>query len=350
MQLSNTSELLLRNSDLFTATAPLLINNNADGIIDEYLQQNPTSKITCFNTNFEQYTALQHRHSNQITCIFNSCYQTTIKHDLVIIVFPKIKHELDYTLAMISPFLTDNANILFVGENKGGIKSTPKLTTQYLSICNKIDSARHCTLFSGIFNNHKKPFNIDTWFKYYEITIQNISLKIAALPGVFSQNNLDKGSELLLNNLPAQMQGEILDFGCGAGVIGCFIGKKYNDVTLSMIDISALALASTEKTLAINELKGKVQASNGLSHVKGKYKHIVSNPPFHQGIKTNYAATETFLKNIKTFILPQGSILIVANSFLRYQSIMEQAIGVTKILAKNKGFTIYQSQLKKNTP
>ena len=39
-------------------------------------------------------------------------------------------------------------------------------------------------------------------------------------------------------------------------------------------------------------------------------------------------------------------ITIVANSFLRYQNIMQQHIGNTETLVKSQGFTIYQSQLK----
>ena len=53
-------------------------------------------------------------------------------------------------------------------------------------------------------------------------------------------------------------------------------------------------------------------------------------------------ATEAFLRNIKQHIKKNGSITIVANSFLRYQDIMDKAISQSKIIAKEKGFTIYQ--------
>lgn len=38
------------------------------------------------------------------------------------------------------------------------------------------------------------------------------------------------------------MKGELLDFGCGAGVIGSVLAKRNPDLKVNMVDISALAL------------------------------------------------------------------------------------------------------------
>ena len=91
----------------------------------------------------------------------------------------------------------------------------------------------------------------------------------------------------------------------------------------------------------LNNLTGQVFPSNSLSDVKGKYDYVISNPPFHQGLKTNYLATETFLSKIKPHLKPKGHVIVVANSFLRYQPIMEKEIGRTQVLAKKKGFSLY---------
>jgi 16S rRNA (guanine1207-N2)-methyltransferase len=346
MSLSNLSQILLRNSELFEARKPLLINMSADDLIAKYLALYPSVELTSINTNFEEYQNLKQRYQQQINCIFTSHYQTETKHDLVIINFPKSKAELSYTLAMINPLLTLDAQILLVGENKSGIKSSQKLTTSLLSYSNKVDSAKHCTLFSGQFNNKYQLFNFDDWFNHYQITIADISLTIASLPGVFSQDGLDIGTRVLLSNLPDNLSDKVLDFGCGAGIISCFIGKRYPDIHLSLLDVSALALSSAEKTLALNGLTGLVFPSNSLSEVTEQYQHIVSNPPFHQGVKTNYQATENFLKNIKKHTKKNGSITIVANSFLCYQEIMDKAISKSNTLAKEKGFSIYQCVVK----
>ena len=134
----------------------------------------------------------------------------------------------------------------------------------------------------------------------------------------------------------------MLDFGCGAGVIAACIGKLFPDTKLTLVDVSALALQSAKTTLALNELSGECLASDSLSDVKERYDFVISNPPFHQGVKTHYAATEQFLTKIKQHLSTHGCITIVANSFLKYPPIMEKAIGETKTLAIKKGFAIYQ--------
>jgi len=350
MSFTNPSQVLLRNLELLTAKTPLFINMPEDGFVDAYLalEQNSESQVSCYNNNFIDYQDLQQKHSNNnaVSCVFSSEYKSQLQHDLVIIAFPKSKAELAFTFAMINHSLCDNAQVILVGENKSGIKSCAKLTTNVLTFCNKVDSARHCSLFTGLFNNQRQTFNLNDWFKRYQISLGDTALTIASLPGVFSQQKLDIGTALLLKNLPNDMKGNILDFGCGAGVISSFIGKKYSNIELNLLDVSALALTSAKETLALNDLSGKVFASNSLSHVEGKFDHIVSNPPFHQGIKTHYQATEEFLKGIKQHTKKQGYITIVANSFLRYKPIMEQSIGTTQIVTNKQGFAIYSCKVK----
>lgn len=347
MSISNISQVLSRNSEQLSADTPLFINLTADGFIENYLLDNPNANVSCYNTNFIDYLAISNQYKTQVTASFTSEYQTSLKHDLVIINFPKSKDELAFTFAMIAPYLQNEAKIILVGEKKGGVQSSPKLTQDFLQNCQKIDAARHCLVFAGIVNakNLNTPFTINEWFKTYPITIDNITLTIASLPGVFSQKKLDVGTALLLDNLPQTMQGKVLDFGCGAGVISCFIGKKFATTQLSLLDVSALAIASAKKTLILNQLSGHVFASNSLSHVTEKYQHIVSNPPFHQGTKTSYQASENFLQGIKSYMLPQGNITIVANSFLQYLPIMQKNIGKTKHLVNTLGFSIYRCSL-----
>jgi len=344
MSLSNTSQLLLRNIDLLDAKQALLINSPADFLTQEYSQHYPSCKIDCFNVNYTEHLVIAKLNNPQINCHFSACYQSTIKHDLVILFFPKSKAEFSFTLTMINHALATHAQILIVGENNGGVKSVKKLSQPFLNHCEKIDSARHCSLFLGKFNDKTINFCLDDWFKSYQISLNNINLTIASLPGVFSQNELDTGTKLLLNNLPEKMSGKILDFGCGAGVISAYIGKKYHLAELSLIDVNALALKSAEKTLAINNLSGHVFASDCLSDVIEKYQHVVSNPPFHQGLKTHYASTEAFLSGIKNHLFKNGDITIVANNFLHYQQIMTDKIGKTARLMNNNGFCIYYCQ------
>ena len=252
MPISNISQVLLRNGELLSASTPLFINLISDGFIEQYSVDNPNAKISCYNTNYIDYLAIKNKHNTSVISSFTSEYESAIKHDLVIINFPKSKDELAFTFAMIAPYLFNDTKIIIVGEKKGGVQSSPKLTQHFLSNCQKVDAARHCLVFAGTVNVERlaERFNINNWFKNYQISVDNVDLTIASLPGVFSQKKLDVGTALLLSNLPKTMQGNVLDFGCGAGVISCFIGKKFSNTQLSLLDVSALAITSAKIYLA----------------------------------------------------------------------------------------------------
>jgi len=336
----NVNQILSRNINILEASTPLFINLKHDGFIQEYIDLYPKAELSCYNTNFEEFCA--YKSNLSIKSIFTAHYQTENKHDLVIIAFPKSKAELNFTLSMIFHSTNKNTNIVIVGENKSGIKTLSKAAEQTLVNCNKYDSARHCLLFIAQLSQEITEFTLNDWYEHYQVDIANIQIKVAALPGVFSQKGLDKGTQILLENLPAIKAGDMLDFGCGAGVIASFIGKKYPEVKLSLLDVNALALKSSIKTLELNNLNGNVFASNSLSEVKNKYDVVISNPPFHQGITTNYTATEQFLEGIKAHLRNTADVIIVANSFLKYEPIMRKTIGKTNRLFSQQGFTIYQ--------
>ncbi|VEB05008.1 ribosomal RNA small subunit methyltransferase C [Klebsiella pneumoniae] len=45
------------------------------------------------------------------------------------------------------------------------------------------------------------------------------------MPGVFSRDGLDVGSQLLLSTLEPHTKGKVLDVGCGAGVLAAALAS-----------------------------------------------------------------------------------------------------------------------------
>jgi len=346
MQSTNLTQVLLRNSEHLSAKSILLINMPADDLVAELLALNEHKQIFCFDFFFNQHLA-HVKQLGQKNCQFDAVYQANDnKHDLVIMQFPKSKQELHYTFAAIAHALAEDARLLIVGDNKGGIKSLPKLLKPSKSYCEKLDSARHCILFDISLPQQVGLFDMESWFTQYTFEINNHEIDVLALPGVFSQKGLDVGTKVLLENLPTHYEGKLLDFGCGAGVIACYLGKLNPKLSLSLTDINALAIASSKATLALNKLQGECIATDSLSNVSGQYDCVVTNPPFHQGVKTHYAATESFLAGISQFIKKSGHLTVVANSFLKYQPILENSFNNVSVATQKNGFTIYHAQKK----
>lgn len=334
---ANPSQLLQRNHSLFKNKNILVAGN----ITDEYpieLQTLAQSSTFCFS-NYHYYRQMKDILTSSKT-YFTDNYQGNEVFDLLLIYLPKAKQETLYLLANLSVHLQQGASIILVGEKKCGIKSASALLKTYAFNINAIDSARHCSLLYAELDKPVKPFHQKDWIKTYPITINDTHLEICSLPGVFSYGSLDQGSALLLESLPKKISGNILDFGCGAGVLGCYLLKKHADISLDLIDINVYALASARLSLLKNNLKADVFPSDVFSDVDKKYNLLISNPPFHSGKETNYLAAETFINQSVDYLTYQGKLSMVANKFLRYEPLLDRVLKQTDTIYENNKFKV----------
>jgi len=112
--------------------------------------------------------------------------------------------------------------------------------------------------------------------------IGDAEINLISDDGVFSKSKVDYGTRLLLESLP-KITGNVLDLGCGYGVIGIFI-KKNNDVAIDMVDINERALNLAKRNIELNSLRDiRVFVSDAYSNVKEKYDYIITNPPIRAG-------------------------------------------------------------------
>ncbi len=338
--ISAVSQMLERNQALFVGKRLLVCG----ALEDDYPRQlaTLTHSLTVFTTDYCYYRSQQAVLGDAI--LFDHQLGGAPRFDALLLLMPKAKAEAQYLLAMMTPLLEAGAELFLAGENRGGINGADKLLAPYGDKPVKRDSARRCSLYHGELSKPVEPFELDSWFGHYQCQAGETELTVLALPGVFSASELDLGSQMLLASLPA-MQGSLLDFGCGAGVIGSVLAKRNPELKVTMVDINALALESSRRTLAINGLQGEVRASDVYSDIQGKFDRIVSNPPFHAGLKTFYAATETFLAKAPAHLQPQGSLTIVANAFLRYQPILETHFKRTEVISSDAKFKVYLSKV-----
>ncbi|PAR40526.1 16S rRNA (guanine(1207)-N(2))-methyltransferase [Vibrio metoecus] len=332
------TEIALRQLDYF-AGKHVLVAGEAEDRFPIELRQHCAS-VSVFTTHYGYYSQL--KPFAEINCYFGEQLTDEINADLILLYWPKAKQEAEYLLAMLLSKFGTGTELVVVGENRSGVKSIEKMFTPYGSIY-KYDSARRCSFYWGQCENKPDQFDISQWFKSYSVTYQGHELTIRSLPGVFSHGEFDLGSRLLLDTLPA-LSGKVIDIGCGAGVLGCVMAKLNPEIELEMTDISALAIRSSQETLIANQLSGRVYPSDMLSNVGSQYHYIVTNPPFHSGLDTRYSPTEQLLAESIHHLAATGSLWVVANSFLKYPPIIEQAFGHCDIAAKTTKFAIYHAK------
>jgi 16S rRNA (guanine1207-N2)-methyltransferase len=259
----------------------------------------------------------------------------------VMIFVPKAKAQLQYVLAQCAALLASGQQIWLVGEKKAGIEGSAKLLAAY-GPSHKLDSARHCQLWQVSVQQHYAAPVLSDWIQRYTLQFAGRELTICALPGVFSQQRLDQGTAELLPYLAEVCSGEILDFGCGAGVIAVALAQKNQKNTITAADIDAFALQSTILTFAENGLSAQLKtlAIRDIQEINTDFAAIVSNPPFHQGIHTHYQASENLCHMACDRLQIGGELWIVANRFLNYSPLIEKRFGNCQLKADHNGFKV----------
>ncbi|UPW17647.1 16S rRNA (guanine(1207)-N(2))-methyltransferase RsmC [Agarivorans sp. TSD2052] len=334
--LHTTSQVLARHDNLFAQQHLVVAGQLADNYPLSLLEQVESLQLCCTHYgHYRYYQANQHR---RLTSQFSATPVINPDSNALLLFMPKAKQEAAYLFAQLLPQLQIGASIFVVGENRGGVKSCEKLLAEFGVKMNKIDSARRCGLYHGELTQAAPPFVAEQWQSEFTIPADDKSLSVKSMPGVFNHGKLDYGSQLLLEQLPP-MRGSVLDFGCGAGVIGASLALRY-EIDITLLDVSAFAVASSRATLAANSLDGTVLASDGLSEVGQRFDFIVTNPPFHAGIDTQYETTETFLIQAKQHLNANGELWLVANSFLQYEAIIKQHFSRCESKLDNKKFKI----------
>jgi len=268
-----------------------------------------------------------------------------VTYQWIIVNLPRQKALLHMLLDYAASLLAEDGLLWLAGENKAGIKSADKILKAHFAQVRKLDNARHCTLYEARAPLQKKAFNSSQYQDKWLLACGDSELKVASYPGIFAHGRLDAGTALLLDSLPGMdLSGDILDFGCGAGVIGACLATHNNDVNMTFLDASALALKACEETLAANHLSGTTIASDGLSEVKQSYDIIISNPPIHAGVKTDNRMSLRLLGPVQKHIKPGGRLILVANRHLPYENWLSQNFHQIVTLAENSHYKVISAE------
>ncbi len=332
---SSPSELLLRWLDRLRDRRVLLLNWPADDAAD--LIQQTAHSLQLFVTDFRLYEACQRQ---KVTVQFGSTPAYPKPFDVVILHAGKEKALSRYLAATSGELLGDGSELWLVGENRAGAKSAGKWLNDYFDSTVKADSARRCSLFIA------RQFRADkqSWHHAKRLAVAGENIDLVWLPGVFSAKELDPASRLLLENLPQTEADHALDYGCGCGVLGAFLLRAGRATAVDFVDINAMALASSSLTLAANQLSGRLIAGSSLAAAARGYDLIVSNPPFHRGVETNYDDTIRFLTASKDHLRRDGQLVVVANAFLPYRTVLEKHFNQVDVLADDRRFRVYRAQ------
>ncbi|EBJ5036305.1 16S rRNA (guanine(1207)-N(2))-methyltransferase RsmC [Salmonella enterica] len=327
------SEVLLRHSDDFEQSRILFAGDLQDDLPARF----ECAASRAYTQQFHHWQALSRQMGDNVRFSLVTQASDVADCDTLIYYWPKNKPEAQFQLMNILSLMPVGSDVFVVGENRSGVRSAEPMLADYAPL-NKVDSARRCGLYHG--RLEKQPqFSLESWWAEYNID----GLTIKTLPGVFSRDGLDVGSQLLLSTLAPHTKGKVLDVGCGAGVLSAALASHSPKVRLTLCDVSAPAVEASRATLAANGLEGEVFASNVFSEVKGRFDMIISNPPFHDGMQTSLDAAQTLIRGAVRHLNSGGELRIVANAFLPYPKILDETFGFHEVIAQTGRFKVYRT-------
>ncbi|MCE0490472.1 16S rRNA (guanine(1207)-N(2))-methyltransferase RsmC [Pantoea sp. Mb-10] len=327
------SEVILRHSDEFTARHVLF----AGDLQDDLPAQLETASSRVHTQQYHHWQNLSRRLGEQATFSLIARAEDVAGCDTLVYYWPKNKPEAQFQLQNVLSLLPVGCDIFVVGENRSGVRSAEGMLDAWATL-EKIDSARRCGLYHGRLDT-QPSFDPSRFGHTYPLD----DLTIHTLPGVFSRDGLDMGSDLLLSTLTPHTKGKVLDVGCGSGVLATVLAQHSPKVRLWLCDVHAAALEASKATLAANGLEGEVFASNVFSDVTGRFDLILSNPPFHDGMQTSLDAAQALIRGALKHLNSGGELRIVANAFLPYPQILDEAFGNHEVLAQTGRFKVYRA-------
>ena len=163
-------------------------------------------------------------------------------------------------------------------------------------------------------------------------------------PGLFSKEQVDAGSELLIETMEIRPTDVVLDIGCGYGPIGLVAANLARDGKVYMVDTDIRAIKYALMNAELNKIKNvEIKASDGFEEVSDiTFDLVVSNPPSHVPKETLLE----FIQDAKTQLKKNGLILFVTERRIKplIEREFKRVFGNYEVLATHAQYVVSAAQ------
>jgi 23S rRNA (guanine1835-N2)-methyltransferase len=333
--LTEGARILIVN-DSFGALAVALNAYRPYALSDSYLSQQAT-RLNLAANNLPEHSV----------SLLSSLEMPEGAFDLVLIKVPKTLALLEDELTRLRPHLTESTRIIVAGMIKTLPSSVWKLLERLVgptttSLAKKKARLIFACLDVGLV---VPPSPYPASYR-----LENTDYLISNHANVFSRDSLDIGTRFFLQHLPFRQDAcNVIDLGCGNGLVGLIAAERCPAATVHFIDESFMAVASARDNFerAFNDRRvATFCVGDGLVEVESESADLIlCNPPFHQQNTVGDQIAVSLFKQSKRVLRKGGELWVIGNRHLDYHSYLDRLFGAHSIIASNSKFVIVKAKL-----
>ncbi|WP_068268127.1 class I SAM-dependent methyltransferase [Caviibacter abscessus] len=165
--------------------------------------------------------------------------------------------------------------------------------------------------------------------------------------GVFSKDHVDEGTQILIKNTLKNIDIDnlnVLDLGCGYGVVGIILKTIKKNINISFSDINNRSLELTVENLNLNNITDyKIYKSDLFENIKENFDIIISNPPIRTGKENIFKLYEQSFEHLNDngiFLC----VIMTKHGAKSTQKKLEQIYSHVICLSIENGFRVYMAK------
>ncbi len=250
-------------------------------------------------------------------------------HDLSVVFLPRSKKQA-YSLIETASRLSNH--VIVDGQKYDGIDSVIKAVKKRTNIGTVISKSHGK---AAIFASNPSAFQDWKDLGLHEV-IEGFKTQI----GIFSYDRIDSASQLLMQSIPdTALKGHIGDFGAGWGYMSKIALENPAIKTLSAIEADYNAYICAKENL--HDTRSSVIWADARSYRSAQsFDTILMNPPFHVSRAADPSLGQEFIRNAARNLKPKGSLWLVANRQLPYETCLKECFKSVQEVGGSKMFKI----------
>ncbi len=320
-------------NDSFGALAVALSAYKPSVVSDSFISQAATRKNLALNQ--IDLTTVR---------LFDSLVLPQDKFDFILIKAPKTLAFLEDMLMRLQGNLTVNTQVIVAGMVKNLPASVWQLMARYLGETRPSKAVKKARLiYAQVDMGRVVPIN--PYPVYYPL--ENTQYQICNHANIFSHKSLDIGTRFFLGHLPqGDKYQQVVDLGCGNGVVGLIFSEKNLNAQLHFVDESFMAVASAEENFkqAVTTVSASFQADDALTDFEDKsIDLILCNPPFHQQNTIGGHIALRMFEQSKNVLKPSGELWVIGNRHLGYHVSLKKFFSKVEVMVSNAKFVIIKA-------